>query len=360
MSDNRVNSISIQSQNDLISAMKQMDVIDKKSLLVFNDNNEFVNIITIGDIQRAILNDFDLKTPIQDILRQNTRLSSPEITEEEIKNTMREFRMEIMPVVDSNKKLIKVYFWEDFFATSKRLDNVNLGLPVVIMAGGFGTRMQPLTSVIPKPLIPMGNQSMLEHIIGNFQKVGCNDFYISVNYKAELIKFYFDDIKDKTYNIDFFKEPKPLGTAGSLSLLKGKFNSPFFVSNCDILINDDYEAIYKYHKENKNELTIVSALKAYQIPYGTLKTTTKGVLKEITEKPELNYQINTGFYLIEPHLLDEIPENEFFHITHLMEKLLKEGRKVGAFPISEGSWLDVGQWDEYNKTASKLGFKGFD
>jgi len=164
-----------------------------------------------------------------------------------------------------------------------------------------------------------------------------------------MVQFYFDQLKNKDYSIDFFKEDKPLGTAGSLQLLKGKINSTFFVSNCDILIDDEYEEIYNYHKNNSNELTIVSALKHYPIPYGTLETGKNGLLKKIMEKPELNFQINTGFYIVEPHLLNDIPDNEFFHITHLMEKVLKRKGQVGVYPVSEGSWKDIGVWDEYLK-----------
>ena len=174
-------------------------------------------------------------------------------------------------------------------------------------------------------------------------------FFSSVNYKSEIIEFYFNQIKDKSYKINFFKEEKPLGTAGSLHLLKGQINSTFFVSNCDILINDDYVEMYKYHKKYNNELTIISAIKDYSIPYGTLVTKENGGLSDITEKPDLNFQINTGFYIVEPHLIDEIPENKFFHITHLIEKLLSENRKVGVFPVSSGSWIDIGVWSEYLK-----------
>ncbi|WP_299764748.1 nucleotidyltransferase family protein [uncultured Dokdonia sp.] len=358
MKDKRIKSISIDSSVTLINAMKHMDDVDRKSLLVFQDDF-FLNILSIGDIQRAILNKKDLNIPVSQVLRTNTKVVSLNTPLEEVKKLMKSFRMEILPAVGVNNHLDDVYFWEDLFINNNLTEDINLNLPVVIMAGGYGTRMRPLTHVIPKPLIPLGESSMIEHIIDRFQNVGCNNFFVSVNYKADMIQFYFNDIKDKSYEIELFRETKPLGTAGSLHLLKGKINSPFFVSNCDILINDDYDAIYKYHKENNNELTMVSAIKNYPIAYGTLETSSDGVLEALQEKPELNFQINTGFYIVEPHLINEIPENKFFHITHLIEKLLEEKRKVGVFPISEGSWMDVGQWDEYNKTSTKLGFEGF-
>ena len=348
MSDNRIYNLKINKDASLIKAMKQMDLLDKKSLLVFDDN-KFINILSIGDIQRAILRNYDLNSPISNIIRKNTKLASEDMLISDIKILMKEFRMEILPSVDSNGIIVNVYFWEDLFKSQKRHKDIKLDIPVIIMAGGQGTRMKPLTNIIPKPLIPVGDSSIIEEIISRFQDVGCNNFFSSINYKSEIIEFHFNQIKDKSYNINFFKEEKPLGTAGSLHLLKGQINSTFFVSNCDILINDDYEEMYNYHKNNNNELTIISAIKDYSIPYGTLITKNNGVLTEITEKPDLNFQINTGFYIVEPHLIDEIPHNKFFHITHLIEKLLNEKRKVGVFPVSSGSWVDIGVWSEYLK-----------
>ena len=347
-SNNKIDKRKININSKILEALKQMDLIDKKLLLVFN-KDKFVNILSIGDVQRAILNGVELNTKIENILRKNTRVASVDDDLSDIVKLMEQFRMELMPVVDKEDRLVNVYFWEDVFKTKQRKEKSKLNLPVIIMAGGKGTRMKPITNIIPKPLIPFGDKSMIEQIIERFQNVGCSEFHVSVNYKAEMIKFYFDQLKNKDYLIDFFKEDKPLGTAGSLQLLKGKINTTFFVSNCDILIDDDYEEIYNYHKKNRNELTIVSALKHYPIPYGTLETGENGMLKKIIEKPDLNFQINTGFYIVEPHLLNDIPENKIFHITHLIEKILDRNGKVGVYPISEGSWKDIGVWGEYLK-----------
>jgi NDP-sugar pyrophosphorylase family protein len=179
---------------------------------------------------------------------------------------------------------------------------------------------------------------------------------LSVNYKAETIKHYFNQLKKNEYKVAYFQEEKPLGTAGSLFLIKDKIKSTFFVSNCDIIINADYIEILKYHRENKNELTIVSALKHYPIPYGTIETKEDGVLIELKEKPELTFQINSGMYILEPHLLNEIPENDFFHITQLIENIQRRNGKVGVFPVSEGSWKDIGDWSEYLKVSGAAQF----
>ena len=172
-----------------------------------------------------------------------------------------------------------------------------------------------------------------------------------------MIRFYFDGIK-KTYNLHYFLETNPLGTAGSLHLLRDKIDTTFFVSNCDIMIEQDYHEIYDYHTTSKNELTIVAALKHMKIPYGTLESGNNGELLSLKEKPELTFMINTGMYILEPHLLGEIPVDTFFHITDLIEKIIQRGGRVGVFPVSEGAWMDIGEWNEYNKTIKRMGFDG--
>jgi len=337
------------SKNDtLLKALKRMDIIDKKMLLVF-DGDKFINIISIGDIQRAILKKYPLDTQVLGVLRQNTKFAGADESMNAIKGKMQEYRIECMPVLDNAGNLTDVIFWEDLFPLANLNSKDQFNIPVVIMAGGKGTRLQPLTNVLPKPLIPIGEKSILENIMDSFVEHGSDRFFISVNYKAEMIKHSFTELQNADYKLIFFNEDKPLGTAGSMYMLKGKIQETFFVSNCDILIKNDYYQILDYHKKHKNEITIVSAFRHYPIPYGIIETSNNGRLKSITEKPELSFQINTGMYILEPELLDEIPENSFFHITDLIEKIKKRKGKIGVFPITEKSWIDIGGWDEYIK-----------
>jgi dTDP-glucose pyrophosphorylase len=336
----------------LIEALKLMDRLDKKSLLIL-DSTIFKGILSAGDVQRAIIQNKPLTTEIQNIIRPNIKVASVGDSYESIKQMMIDFRMEMCPVISESNEIVQVYYWEDIFENKKLTLTQQLNLPVVIMAGGFGTRLKPLTNVLPKPLIPIGEKTMLEEIIDRFSVYGCQDYFVSVNYKADLIQFYIDNLK-LPQTISFFMEDKPLGTAGSLSLLKDKIKSTFFVTNCDILIDQDYAEILNFHNDQKNELTLVAAVKHYQIPYGTLETGEGGALLALKEKPDLSILVNTGMYVLEPHILDEIPEGTFFHITHLIEKIKAQGKKVGVFPVSEGSWLDTGEWAEYNKTQEKI------
>jgi dTDP-glucose pyrophosphorylase len=347
-SDDRILKRLILESETLLHALKIMDETWFRSLIVQNKESRFVGVLSIGDIQRAIIKNISLDKSIKEIVRQNPKIGSVNQSLDDIKEEMLRFRMEFMPIVDDNGILLKVYFWEDLFVEETPPPIKEFHLPVVIMAGGKGLRLKPLTNVLPKPLIPVGDKTIIEEIFKRFASHGSKRFYISVNYKSELIEFYLKN-EQLPYELNFFKEDQPMGTAGSLSLLKGKLNETFFVSNCDILIDQDYSQILDYHQSNKNEITIVAAMKHLQIPYGTIISRENGQLVKLEEKPEISMKINSGMYILEPHLLNEIPQNTFFHITHLIDKVLKRNGTIGVFPVSEKSWKDIGEWDIYMK-----------
>lgn len=341
----------VNSTDDIISSLKKMDIERTKMLFVFS-NGHFEGVLTIGDIQRAILNNVVLTEPICKILDPCKVYASPGEALDSIKAKMCKLRAECMPVVDESGGLFDVYFWNDLFENNESLPKRQLGIPVVIMAGGKGARLAPLTNIYPKPLIPIGEKTIVETIMDKFVSYGCDDFYISVNYKADMIKNYFDFIHNDSYHVSYFQEDRPMGTAGSLRLLEDQLHSTFFVSNCDIMIYEDFANILNYHRENKNELTVVAAVRTYSIPYGTIQTREDGLLESIEEKPNFSFKINTGLYILEPSLLKDIPD-DFFHITHLMEKLQAQGRRVGVYPISQNDWMDMGDWNEYLKLVKK-------
>ena len=327
-----------------------MDEVNFK-LLIVTKEDKFYSLVSIGDIQRAIVKQIPLDTAIKKILRNLNEITVAKSTESnrEIKDLMLKHRTEFMPVVDKLGTLIDLFFWEDFFGAEQRENKKLHDFPVVIMAGGKGTRLQPITNIIPKALVPIGEKPMVEEIIDRFIAVGCKKFYLTVNYKYELIQQYFATQRPEL-ELEYIIEEEFLGTAGSLSYLKGKLNSTFFLHNCDIIIDQNYSEIYDYHAENNNELTIVSALKHYKIPYGTIETGENGMLKSLEEKPELTFMINAGLYILEPFLLEQIPPNKFYHITNLIEQIRLRNGRVGVFPVSEKSWMDIGVWEEYDKT----------
>lgn len=343
----KIKDIVIQSTMTVLQSLKKMDEEKVKMLFVYGDDR-FISILTIGDIQRAIIKGVDMNQPIMSIIDLHKKFALTTDSRESIREKMMTLRAECMPVVDADGNLVDVYFWDDMFKHTEAQKRDKIDLPVVIMAGGKGTRLKPITNVIPKPLVPVGDKTILEVIMDQFEGIGCKKFYMSVNYKADMMEYYLSQL-DHKYDIEFFMEDKPLGTIGSVSLLKGKITTPFFVSNCDSINDQDYRDVYDYHVQNKNDLTIVTMVKSFRIPYGVIETGEDGIMTALREKPELNYQVNTGAYILNPECIDEIPEGEFFHITHLMEKITARGGRVGCFPVSEGSWHDMGEWPEYLK-----------
>lgn len=347
-----ISKVTIAPSTTLLAALKTMDERKVKTLFVFNEDH-FDGIFTLGDVQRAIIKNIGLDKEVASILDGNKIYGYKGENEADIREKMRFIRAEVMPILDENGEISDIWFWDEVF-NEQELDNrPKIDLPVVIMAGGKGTRLKPITNVIPKPLVPVGDKTILEVILDQFESIGCHKFYMSVNYKADMMKYYLSQL-DHHYDIEFFMEDKPLGTIGSVSLLKGKITTPFFVSNCDSINEQDYRDVWDYHTGNHNDMTIVTMVKSFKIPYGVIETGEDGLMTALKEKPEQNYQVNTGVYILNPELIDEIPQGEFFHITHLMEKVKKRGGRVGCFPVSEHSWKDMGEWPEYLKMINVL------
>jgi NDP-sugar pyrophosphorylase family protein len=201
--------------------------------------------------------------------------------------------------------------------------------------------------------VPIHDKPIIEHIIERFTELGCSDFHLTVNYKGKILKAYFDELQPN-YQVQFIEELEPLGTAGSLQYLHGRFDHPFFVTNCDIIIKADYANLYEFHNKGCYDITLVASAKEYVIPYGTCELNGDGHLSHINEKPKYDFLVNTGLYVLNPSILDLIPENKFYHITQLIEDAKKRGKKVGVFPIDDDAWIDVGQWGEYKKILEKF------
>lgn len=337
-------------------AMEKLDEAANKIIFITDDDNTLIGVVTDGDIRRFILKNGNLNEPVSKVMNKNPKVLKQGFDIKDAKELMKNELIECLPVVDSKKRVVSAIWWSDFFR-SKFIISDKVKAPVVIMAGGKGTRLDPFTKVLPKPLIPIGEKTIIEMIIDRFNEFGCREFYVSINYKASMIKAYFTEMSDnKNYDIDYLEEKEFLGTAGSLTLLKKrKINVPFFVNNCDILIEANYSDILKTHKEEKNFITIVSSLKNFKIPYGVIETEKNGSLKDIKEKPEFNFLVNTGMYVMQPEVLDDIPENKFYHVTDLINDYKIKGKKIGVYPISEKSWTDIGQMGELYDAFKKFG-----
>ncbi|MEY8355927.1 nucleotidyltransferase family protein [Lachnospiraceae bacterium 54-53] len=330
-------------------AIRQLDQTAKKLLVVVKDN-KLAGVLTDGDIRRWILKNKDISLPVHLIMNP-----SPVFIKKEERHLaleiMKEKQIEGLPLVNEEHEVTEILFRNEISSREPGPGEQNQ-TPVIIMAGGKGSRLYPYTKIIPKPLIPIGDTSIVERIMNKIMEYGFYEFYITVNYKKELIKAYFNG--DLPYHLHFIEEDEPLGTAGSLNLAKDYIRGSFFVSNCDILVDINYAKLLIYHKTSNNKITVVTALKTYEIPYGVLTLDKNGSINALSEKPRYELLVNTGLYVLEKEILGYIPENQYFDMTDLIRKCLNSGEKVGAYPVMDSTWLDMGEFSEMKKMAERL------
>ena len=331
--------------------IKKMDIENKNSLVVVDDKDKVCGIFTLGDFRTAVFNGLDINDEISLVINKNFKYLfdgylKKDAREIFIKNSL----ILDLPILDKNFQLIKTINRNDILDVEElNSEKYNLkDIPVVVMAGGKGKRLDPFTRVLPKPLIPYGNKPIILEIMNSFKNFKVNNFYISINYKGKMIKAYFHEHKFP-YNINYIEEDKPLGTAGALKKVKGNIKSTFFVTNCDILVYSHYPSIIEFHKKNNHDLTLITSIRNYPIPYGVCDIDKSGELIRMREKPEYNLLVNTGLYVLEPNVLELIPDNRSFEMSELIAELNKKKMKVGVFPLSEKSWIDVGQWKDFLK-----------
>lgn len=354
MSKERLEGLCGQASLTVVEAMEKIDANAKGILFITTGEKKLVGAVTDGDIRRWLIKSANLDSKIEELMNKNPKFLYVADKANALK-FMKERKIHALPILDNQSKVLDIVLDDDESTAninSKALEHV----PVIIMAGGKGTRLYPYTKILPKPLIPIGDVPILERIINRFCDYGVSKYYMTVNYKKGMIKAHFTELAPE-YSIKYVEEEKPLGTAGSINLIEEKFDAPVIVTNCDILIEADYEDIYEYHKNSGNAMTIVSALKNIEVPYGVLKTAENGIVTAFEEKPRLSYFVNTGMYVVNGEMLDKIPEDKFFHMTHLAEKLMEEGFQVGMYPISEDSFLDMGEFEEMRRMEEKLNIK---
>jgi dTDP-glucose pyrophosphorylase len=347
----------IQNDISIIEALKRLDETADKVLFVVNKECMLLGSLTDGDIRRYLLCGISLDDNIAEVYNKNPKsVLEKDYSHDNLKKLFLRYKLFVIPIIDEHHRLINIAFWDKLFSEKSNKTarkRRRLKVPVVIMAGGKGTRLDPFTKILPKPLIPIGDTPIIEMIMDKFHDFGMMDFYVTLNHKSKMIKAYFEEFKSK-YKITYIDEDIPLGTAGGLKYLPTRITGAIFVSNSDILIEEDYIKMLKFHKDNKNEITIVASVKNYNIPYGVCEIENGGILRKIKEKPNLSFLVNTGMYVLNSSVLNIIPEGEFYHITQLIEDIKAKGKRIGVFPISEKSWIDIGEWGKYKETLEKF------
>lgn len=332
-------------------SIKEFNKFGINTLVVLDSNEKFLGTLTNGDLRRGILKTRSIKSSIASLYnKDSTFFYKGKYSEKEIRSIFLKEGFDLIPIIDENRKLIKALRIVDLFKKNVVSPKKIIGISAVIMAGGLGTRMAPFTDVLPKPLIPIKGKPVLNHIIENFRSSGINKCFITLNYKSELLKSYIKETKFNS-NIKIYKEEKRLGTVGSVKYLKNKLTKNFILTNCDTVINTDYNQLTEFHADNKNDITIVTAIKEYNVPYGVCKTDDDQNFVELEEKPDIKILVNSGMYVIKKEILNLIP-SKTYDMTDLIKKTMKNGMKVGVYPISNSDWIDVGSWEEYNKAIS--------
>lgn len=308
-------------------------------LFVVDIDDKLIGSLTDGDVRRGLLKGFTIDSIINEIIQDNPRY----ITKGENNlNKIIEYRegdFRIVPIVDENYKVVNVINFR----------NIKSYLPIdtVIMAGGRGQRLQPLTDTTPKPLLKVGDKAIIEHNLDRLALFGIDDFWISVKYLGEQIENHFGDGKSKNVKIEYVWENEPLGTIGAVSQIKNFEHDYVLVTNSDLLTNIDYEQFFLEFVRQDADLAVLTIPYQVNVPYAVLETT-DGNVKSFKEKPTYTYYSNGGIYLLKKEMLEFIPKNTFFNATDLMEKLIKNNLKVISFPFS-GYWLDVGKHEDFEK-----------
>ena len=328
----------IHPEKSVLEAMRQLESTGRRILFVTDEQDRLQGSVTDGDVRRFIVSGGKLEAPVARAANPAPRRLLAE-DHCDAREYLRLYGIDAVPLVAADGRVVDVVFDERLTVPACG----QIGLPVVIMAGGLGTRLYPYTKILPKPLIPIGEKPIAEHIIDHFRRSGCTAFRFIVTYRKNMIKSYFSE-QGGDYTIAYYEEEKPLVIGGGLSLLKGSLNSTFILTNCDVLVRADYADVCRYHREQNNVITMVCAVQHTSIPYGVVELTAEGRIAAMTEKPQLNYLTNTGVYVVEPCVVEQLQPGVSIGFPEIIEQWRqKDNDRVGVYPVSENSWMDMGQ-----------------
>lgn len=348
-----MNNIIIDEKATITLALKKLKISGNKCLVVLDKNKILLGTLTDGDLRKKIILSGNTKGNIKKIYNRNPHVINEKKLHTQKKKIISLFvkkKLSLIPIIKDKKKFVRVLSYENFIKKEKKFKKSKITCPIVIMAGGKGTRLKPFTNILPKPLMPIKDKTVIEKIILGFKDQGFKNFIITINYKAEILKAYFKELK-LNVNIKIFQEKNPLGTVGGIAHLKN-LSDEFILTNCDNIYNFEYSEMLKFHKKNQNDLTICSTLKKIKIPFGVCEIS-NGYLNKIIEKPKFNFIANSGIYIVNKRILKLIKKNERLEMDKFLSLLLSKNKKVGSFQINQDQWHDTGQWNELKKTIEK-------
>ena len=336
-----VNDIKLSVNSTIKDALQTINNGGLQVAIVVDENDALVGTVTDGDIRRGLLNGLDLNSSVSLVVHKSPSVASVGDTKESILKIALAKKLHKIPLVDELGKLVGIEDIEDIIRPVGKTNRV------ILMVGGLGTRLRPLTQDTPKPMLKVGNKPILQTIVEKFAEYGFVNITMCVNFNASIIRDYFGDGKEFGVNIDYVLEQKRMGTAGALSLLKERPSEPFFVMNGDLLTNVNFEHILNYHTLNKATATMCVREYDYEVPYGVVKMNDNKII-EIAEKPVQKFFVSAGIYMLSPEILDIIPQDEFYDMPTLFEKAIAQDKNVISFPIHE-YWIDIGRLEEYQK-----------
>jgi dTDP-glucose pyrophosphorylase len=320
------------------------DLSQDAILFVVNENNKLIGSLTDGDVRRGLLNDYTVESKIDEIIQLNPRFIRKGGYDIQKIIEYREEDYRVIPVLDENDVVINVINF--------RYIKSYLPIDAVIMAGGRGQRLQPLTNFTPKPLLKVGDKPIMEHNLNRLAMFGIDDFWVSVKYLGEQIESYFGAGKQKNIHIEYVWENEPLGTIGAVAQISNFKHDYVLVTNSDLLTNIDYEQFFLEFIKQGADLAVLTIPYQVAIPYAVLETE-KGEVKSFKEKPTYTYYSNGGIYLMKKEMTNLIPQNKFYNATDLMEDLIQQNKKIISFPFS-GYWLDVGKHEDFEKAQTDI------
>ena len=337
----------ISPESSIREAIQLLDKSAKQIVLVAEDNFALAGTVTDGDVRRGILKGLSLEEPVRKIMNSSPTVARADQGREAILATMKRTALHQIPLVDEHRHVVGLETLDELIQSRTR-ENI-----VVLMAGGLGVRLRPLTDGIPKPMLKVGSKPLLETILENFIEYGFTRFYISVNYMADVVKSHFGDGSRWNVEIRYLHEDQRLGTAGALSLLPEKPTAPFFVMNGDLLTKVNFSQLLDFHSDHRAQATMCVREYDFQVPYGVVNLDDHRITG-VDEKPVQRFFVNAGIYVLEPKALELISENTYFDMPTLFERLIERHGETAAFPIRE-YWLDIGHMADYERANIEFG-----